>query len=162
VFVHLVLVLFLQLVDLKNDRSNQVNEQEDRYQETLGRRDNFSLHATLSILSFLIFGLLPPVMYGFSFRKSDDRDLKLAAVDGASLFCIILLAIGKAHIQRKQPKPYISTVLYFLCIGLMASGASYVVGDLISKLLQKISGFESNLPFPELKPTEPTTTWASY
>eukprot|EP00258_Populus_trichocarpa_P021629 XP_024437648.1 membrane protein of ER body-like protein isoform X3 [Populus trichocarpa] len=150
------------LVDLKNDRSNQVNEQEDRYQETLGRRDNFSLHATLSILSFLIFGLLPPVMYGFSFRKSDDRDLKLAAVDGASLFCIILLAIGKAHIQRKQPKPYISTVLYFLCIGLMASGASYVVGDLISKLLQKISGFESNLPFPELKPTEPTTTWASY
>ncbi|XP_052302101.1 uncharacterized protein LOC18096607 isoform X3 [Populus trichocarpa] len=144
------------LVDLKNDRSNQVNEQEDRYQETLGRRDNFSLHATLSILSFLIFGLLPPVMYGFSFRKSDDRDLKLAAVDGASLFYIILLAIGKAHIQRKQPKPYISTVLYFFCIGLMASGASYVVGDLISKLLQKISGFESNLPFPELK------TWASY
>ncbi|XP_011005395.1 PREDICTED: uncharacterized protein LOC105111661 isoform X4 [Populus euphratica] len=150
------------LVDLKNDRSNQVNEQEDRYQETLGRRDNFSLHATLSILSFLIFGLLPPVMYGFSFRKSDDRDLKLAAVDGASLSCIILLAIGKAHIQRKQPKPYISTVLYFFCIGLMASGASYVVGDLIGKLLQKMSGFESNLPFPELKPTEPTMTWASY
>jgi len=136
-------------VDLKNNRSNQVNEQEDRYQKTLGRRDNFSLHATLSILSFLI-RLLPPVMYGFSFRKSDDRDLKLAAV------------IGKAHIQRKQPKPYTSTVLYFFCIGLMASGASYVVGDLISKLLQKISGFESNLPSPELKPTEPTTTWASY
>ncbi|KAJ6881047.1 hypothetical protein NC651_027786 [Populus alba x Populus x berolinensis] len=150
------------LVDLKNDRSNQVNEQEDRYQETLGRRDNFSLHATLSILSFLIFGLLPPVMYGFSFRKSDDRDLKLAAVGGASLFCIILLATGKAHIQRKQPKAYISTVLYFVCIGLMASGASYVVGDLIDKLLQKISGFESNSAFPELKPTEPTTTWASY
>ncbi|KAH8492338.1 hypothetical protein H0E87_021775 [Populus deltoides] len=150
------------LVDLKNDRSDQVNEQEDRYQETLGRRDNFSLHATLSILSFLIFGLLPPVMYGFSFRKSDDRDLKLAAVGGASLFCIILLAIGKAHIQRKQPKPYISTVLYFFCTGLMASGASYLVGDLISNLLQKISGFESNLPFPELKPTEPTTAWVSY
>ncbi|KAJ6887630.1 hypothetical protein NC652_028788 [Populus alba x Populus x berolinensis] len=150
------------LVDLKNDRSSRVNEQEDRYQETLGRRDSFSLHATLSILSFLIFGLLPPVMYGFSFRKSDDRDLKLAAVGGASLFCIILLATGKAHIQRKQPKAYISTVLYFFCIGLMASGASYVVGDLVGKLLQKISGFESNLAFPELKPTEPTTTWASY
>ncbi|KAJ6418936.1 hypothetical protein OIU84_002164 [Salix udensis] len=147
------------LMDLKNDHSNKVNEQEDRYQETLGRRDNFSLHATLSILSFLIFGLLPPVVYGFSFRKSDDRDLKLAAVGGASLFCIILLAIGKAHIQRKQPKPYISTVLYFFCTGLMASGASYLVGDLISKLLQKISGFESNLPISELKPT---TAWASY
>ncbi|KAJ6764626.1 MEMBRANE PROTEIN OF ER BODY-LIKE PROTEIN [Salix koriyanagi] len=103
------------LMDLKNDHS-------DRYQETLGRRDNFSLHAALSILSFLIFGLLPPVMYGFSFRKSDDRDLKLAAVGGASLFCIILLAIGKAHTQRKQPKPYISTIFYFFCTGLMASG----------------------------------------
>ncbi|KAJ6417628.1 hypothetical protein OIU84_001085 [Salix udensis] len=146
-------------MDLKNDHSNKVNEQEDRYQETLGRRDNFSLHATLSILSFLIFGLLPPVVYGFSFRKSDDRDLKLAAVGGASLFCIILLAIGKAHVQRKQPKPDTSTVLYFFCTGLMASSASYVAGDLINKLLQRICGFESNLPFPELKPA---TTWASY
>ncbi|XP_011003329.1 PREDICTED: membrane protein of ER body-like protein isoform X2 [Populus euphratica] len=153
-------ILGHNLVDLKNDRSNQVNEQEDRYQETLGRRDNFSLHATLSILSFLIFGLLPPVMYGFLFRKSDDGDLKLAAVGGASLFCIILLAVGKAHIQRKQPKPYISTALYFFSIGLMASGASFIAGDLISKLLQKISGFESNL-LQVLKPSEPAT-WASY
>ncbi|KAJ6677467.1 MEMBRANE PROTEIN OF ER BODY-LIKE PROTEIN [Salix viminalis] len=148
------------LMDLKNDRSNQVNEQEDRYQETLGRRDNFPFHATVSILSFLVFGLLPPVMYGFLFLRSDNRDLKLAAVGGASLFCIILLAFGKASIQRKQPKPYISTALYFLSIGLMASGASYVAGDLISKLLQKISGFESNL-LQELKPSEPAT-WASY
>ncbi|KAI5561626.1 hypothetical protein BDE02_15G000100 [Populus trichocarpa] len=148
------------LVDLKNDRSNQVNEQEDRYQETLGRRDNFSFHATVSILSFLVFGLLPPVMYGFLFRKSDDRDLKLAAVGGASLFCIILLAAGKAHIQKKQPKPYISTALYFFSIGLMASGASYIAGDLIGKLLQKIGGFESNL-LQELKPSGPAT-WASY
>ncbi|XP_061952391.1 membrane protein of ER body-like protein isoform X2 [Populus nigra] len=148
------------LVDLKNDRSTQVNEQEDRYQETLGRRDNFSFHATVSILSFLVFGLLPPVMYGFLFRKSDDRDLKLAAVGGASFFCIILLAVGKAHIQRKQPKPYISTALYFFSIGLMASGASYIAGDLIGKLLQKIGGFESNL-LQELKPSEPAT-WASY
>ncbi|KAJ6687383.1 MEMBRANE PROTEIN OF ER BODY-LIKE PROTEIN [Salix koriyanagi] len=148
------------LMDLKNDRSNQVNEQEDRYQETLGRRDNFPFHATVSILSFLVFGLLPPVMYGFLFLKSDDRDLKLAAVGGASLFCIILLAFGKASIQRKQPKPYISTALYFFSIGLMATGASYIAGDLISKLLQKISGFESNL-LQELKPSEPAT-WASY
>ncbi|KAL3570420.1 hypothetical protein D5086_027669 [Populus alba] len=148
------------LVDLKNDRSNQVNEQEDRYQETLGRRDNFSFHATVSILSFLVFGLLPPVMYGFSFRKSDDRDLKLAAVGGASLFCIILLAVGKAHVQRKQPKPYIRTALYFFSIGLMASGAAYIAGDLIGKLLQKIDRFESNL-LQELKPSEPAT-WASY
>ncbi|KAF9667223.1 hypothetical protein SADUNF_Sadunf15G0000200 [Salix dunnii] len=148
------------LMDLKNDCSNQVNEQEDRYQETLGRRDNFSFHATVSILSFLVFGLLPPVMYGFLFLKSDDTYLKLAAVGGASLFCIILLAVGKAYIQRKQPKPYISTVLYFFSIGLMASGASYVAGDLINKLLQKISGFESNL-LQELKPSEPVT-WASY
>ncbi|CAK7324322.1 unnamed protein product [Dovyalis caffra] len=146
------------LMDLKNLGSNEVNEQEDRYQKTLGRRDNFSLHATVSVLSFLIFGLLPPVIYGFSFRKSDDRDLKLAAVGGASLICIILLAIGKAHVQSK---PYFSTVFYFFSTGVIASGASYIAGDLISKLLQKISGFESSLSFPDLKPTEPAA-WAIY
>ncbi|KAL7162971.1 hypothetical protein ACSBR2_039136 [Camellia fascicularis] len=59
------------LWELKNDRyegvsSLQVTERLDKYQELLGRRENFLLHATVAILSFLIFGLLPPVIYGFS------------------------------------------------------------------------------------------------
>ncbi|XP_057990913.1 membrane protein of ER body 2 isoform X3 [Hevea brasiliensis] len=152
------------LIDLKNDASggssNQINEQhEDRYQETLGRRENFLLHATVAILSFLTFGMLPPVVYGFSFRKSDNRDLKLAVVGGASLVCIILLAIGKAY-TRRQPKRYISTILHFVLIVVMASGASYIVGDLIAKLVEKVGWSESSLVVPEMIPLE--MPWASY
>ncbi|OAY51216.1 hypothetical protein MANES_05G196600v8 [Manihot esculenta] len=150
------------LIELKNDTSgssNQTNEHKDRYQETLGRRENFLLHATVSILSFLIFGILPPVIYGFSFRKSDNRDLKLAAVGGASLLCIIVLAIGKAY-TRRQPKHYISTLLYYVSIGIVASGASYIVGDLIAKLVEKVGLSESILAVPETIPMD--LPWASH
>eukprot|EP00257_Ricinus_communis_P014890 XP_015572674.1 membrane protein of ER body-like protein isoform X1 [Ricinus communis] len=142
------------LNDLKNNHSagsSRTNEQEDRYQVTLGRRENFSLHATVAIISFLIFGLVPPVIYGFSFYKSDDKDLKLAVVGSVSLVCIILLAIGKAHVQR-QPKSYISTIFYFVSIGVMASGASYIVGNLIRHMVEKTGWFEPSLAVPTTVP----------
>ncbi|KAJ6775707.1 MEMBRANE PROTEIN OF ER BODY-LIKE PROTEIN [Salix purpurea] len=122
------------LMDLKNDHSNKVNEQEDRYQETLGRRDNFSLHATLSILSFLIFGLLPPVVYGFSFRKSDDRDLKLAAVGGASFLHHIACYREGPHSEETTQAIHQHCIILLFAPGLWPQGASYLVGDLISKL----------------------------
>ncbi|KDP23115.1 hypothetical protein JCGZ_00542 [Jatropha curcas] len=155
------------LLELKNDTSggtsDQMYEPKDRYHETLGRRENFLLHATVVIISFLIFGMLPPVIYGFSFHKSDNKDLKLAVVGGASLICIMLLAIGKAHVRRR-PKSYISTVLYHVVIGVMASGACYIAGDLIGKLLEKTGWSGSSLSvamtFPETKPID--RTWASY
>ncbi|XAR52107.1 hypothetical protein NMG60_11020010 [Bertholletia excelsa] len=143
------------LLDLKNEdsvASNQVNEgtsnqattQGDRYQQLLGRRENFLLHATIVILSFLIFGLLPPTIYGFSFYESDNKDYKLIAVSGASLVCIIILAAGKTYVQR-PPKSYIKTILYYVIMGIMASGISYAAGDLIKKLLEKLGWFDTNL-----------------
>lgn len=158
------------LADLKNDHhggsSSEPNEQvEDRYAKTLGRRENFPLHATVAILSFLIFGLIPPVIYGFSFRKSDNRDLKLAAVGGASLVCVMLLAIGKAHVRR-QARNYVGTVLYYASIAVMASGASYIAGDLLNMLWEKLGWSDSqpsssvSLSFPTAKPVNPA--WASY
>ncbi|XVF34181.1 hypothetical protein REPUB_Repub18cG0036400 [Reevesia pubescens] len=108
------------------------------------------------MLSFRVFGLVPPVVYGFSFRKSDDKDLKLAAVAGASLICIILLAIGKADVRK--PHRYIKTVSYYVIMGIMASGISYVVGELTKKLDEKLGLFESNsavgMPFLETIPLE--------
>ena len=98
---------------------------------------------TVAILSFFIFGLVPPVVYGFSFRQSDDKDLKLAAVAGASLVCIILLALGKGHF-RKPHRTYFRTVLYYVAMGIMASGISYLVGQLIKKLLEQLGLFESS------------------
>lgn len=119
------------------------------------------LHAIIAILSFLVFGLLPPVIYAFSFRKSDDRDLKLVAVTAASLLGIIILAIGKAYV-KKPPKSYIKTVMYYAAMGLMVSGVSYAVGGLIMKLLDKL-GFSNSTPavvLPETGAVNPM--WASY
>ncbi|KAK9291622.1 hypothetical protein L1049_019571 [Liquidambar formosana] len=162
-----VFIIGHDLKELKNDHSgrasNQSNQQVDRYQELLGWRENFILHATVAVLSFLLFGLVPPVIYAFSFRRSDSREFKLAAVMAASLLCIILLALGKGHIQR-PPKSYIKNVLYYVSIGLMAAGVSYIVGSLIKELLEKFGWFESGsdvaMPFPESGPVKPA--WASY
>ncbi|KAH7543683.1 hypothetical protein JRO89_XS15G0000200 [Xanthoceras sorbifolium] len=163
-----LLVIADNLREMKNDHSeetsNQVNEQEDRYQRLLGRKQNFSRHVIVVVLSYLVFGLLPPIIYGFSFRKSDDRDLKIAAVASSSLACIVLLALAKGHVQ-KPPRSYLTSVLYYVSLGVMASGLSYVVGDLFEKLMEKLGLFASTsevaIPLLEtdlmMKPA-----WSSY
>ncbi|KAJ0035757.1 hypothetical protein Pint_26479 [Pistacia integerrima] len=88
-----LLIFCHNLRELKNEQC-QWNE-ESRYQKLLGRRGNLPLHASLAVISFLFFGLLPPIIYGFSFCESDNKDLKLEAVLGASLICITLLAIDQ-------------------------------------------------------------------
>ncbi|KAK8513143.1 hypothetical protein V6N12_037635 [Hibiscus sabdariffa] len=96
----------------------------------------------ISIASFLVCGIVPAVVYGFSFRKSDDKVLKLAVMAGASLVCIILLALGKAHVRKPQRR-YFRTVLYYVCLGILASGISYLVGELMKKLAEQVGLFES-------------------
>ncbi|KAG8641961.1 hypothetical protein MANES_12G047100v8 [Manihot esculenta] len=156
------------LRELKNEQpggvpSDQTNEREERYEELLGKRQNFILHATIVLLSFIVFGLVPPVVYGFSFHKSDNKDYKLAAVAAASLLCITLLAIGKAYVQ-KPPKNYLITVLKYAVIGVMASGVSYVAGDLVKKIIEKSGFFQSDVavtaPLAGMK--SDTLEWASY
>ncbi|KAE8708620.1 dof zinc finger protein DOF4.6-like [Hibiscus syriacus] len=141
-----VIIIFHNLKELKNDRP-PINEasgiEEDQYQALLGRRQNFMMHVTVVILSFLIFGMVPPVVYGFSFRNSDNRDLKLAAVAGASLICIFLLALGKGHVRRPH-RTYFRSVLYYIGLGITVSGISYVVGQLLKKLLEQLGLFESS------------------
>ncbi|KAK1392126.1 hypothetical protein POM88_011182 [Heracleum sosnowskyi] len=136
------------LWDLKNDQkaeaSDQSAEQIDQYHEVLGRRRNFLLHAVLAILSYLTFGLIPPAVYGFSFQRSDDRDLKLLAVAAVALLGIIILAAGKAYVQR-APRSYVKTIAYYVVTALMASGVSYAAGDLINMFLEKFGVFQSSL-----------------
>ena len=136
-------------MELRNDQSrestSQTSKEMDRYYRQLGQRENFKLHATVVVLSFLLFGLVAPVTYGFSFLKSGNKDMKLVAVAAASLLCITMLAIGKAYIQKASNfYGYIKTILYYVIAGFMASGVSYVVGDLIKKLLEKLGLFESS------------------
>lgn len=137
-------VIILQIWELKDDQSrvpcSRTNEQVDRYEEVLGKRHNFILHAFVAILSFIIFGLVPPVVYGFTFRETDDKDLKLAAVAVASLACITLLAVAKAQVQN--PHKYFKTVFYYFVIALGVSGVSYLAGEFISQLMEKIESSE--------------------
>ncbi|KAJ8633537.1 hypothetical protein MRB53_026873 [Persea americana] len=162
-------VIVHNLRELKNDPHSSMDQggKLDRYQATLGRRESFWLHATVAVLSYILFGLLPPVIYGFSFRKSDNKEYKLIAVAAASLLCITLLAVGKAHVQEAS-KRYVKTVLYYVGIGLMASGLSYVAGELLKNLLDKLGWFDSstaapvssNLGFLEMKAMK--SGWASH
>ncbi|CAH9110091.1 unnamed protein product, partial [Cuscuta europaea] len=97
--------------------SHQITEQPDRYTELLGKRKNFMIHTIVVLLSYTLFGLVPPTVYAFSFRTSNDvRELKLAAAATASLLCIILLAIGKAYAQR-PPKPYLKSITFYVVLG---------------------------------------------
>ncbi|KAI7984097.1 Membrane protein of ER body 1 [Camellia lanceoleosa] len=145
------------LRELKNEGS--------RYKELLGQTDNFLLHATVAVLAFLIFGLIPPVTYGFSFRQTDDKDLKLVVVAAASLLCIAILAIGKAYIQKKPNfYAYIKTVLYYISMAVMASGISYAAGELIKRLVENLGWFDSSvavtLSLPQVQSVNPA--WGSY
>lgn len=136
--------MFLQLRELKNEQPRealtQTDMEEDRYYQQLGRRGKFSLHAAVAVISYLVFGLVPPIIYGFSFRKSDDRDYKLAAVAASSLLCILFLSLGKAHVRSKS---YIKTAIYYLMMGFAASGISFLVGELVDKLLERLGLFET-------------------
>uniref|UniRef100_A0A3Q7I2J3 Membrane protein of ER body-like protein n=1 Tax=Solanum lycopersicum TaxID=4081 RepID=A0A3Q7I2J3_SOLLC len=105
-------VICQNLVDLKYSVGGGSNYQVDRYGELLGQRKHFLLHATFAILSYFVFGLIPPVIYGFTFRKSDDRDYKLIAVAVASLLCAIILAAAKAYTQAANKFSMVSGVGY--------------------------------------------------
>ncbi|KAM7267492.1 hypothetical protein ACFE04_009658 [Oxalis oulophora] len=160
-------VILHHLRDLRMDRTrvatNAVNTQEDRYQELLGRRENLWLHATIVLISYIIFGLIPPVVYGYSSFKTDNREMKILALFVVSLVCVFLLAIGKAH-TRPAPKTYIKTAFYYLSMAIVAAGVAYGSGDLIKKIIVKLHWLDYKVttivPFHETNSFE--RTWASY
>ncbi|KAG0453201.1 hypothetical protein HPP92_025865 [Vanilla planifolia] len=138
-------VLLNDLSELKNSAvANEEEERTSRYWKLLGRRSNFGLHVTVAIASYILFGLLPPIIYGFSFRESDNKEHKLIAVASASLLCISLLAVGKA--RTSEPRSYIKTLLYYLGLGFTASGISFVAGVMISRFLEQLGLFEHDSP----------------
>ncbi|VAH99473.1 unnamed protein product [Triticum turgidum subsp. durum] len=135
-------LIFHNIADLRNiqDVSNE-KERVGHYWLQLGRRSKARLHMVLALLSYMVFGLLPPVVYGLSFRESNNRENKMMAVAGASLMCIALLALGKAHVKT-APRTYFQTLMYYLTIAVSSSGLSYVAGVLITRLLEHFGVIE--------------------
>ncbi|XP_010433298.1 PREDICTED: membrane protein of ER body-like protein isoform X2 [Camelina sativa] len=120
-------------------RTNQTNgreEEEGRYKQLLGRRQNFTLHASVAILTFIIVGILPPLVYYFSFSEKHNNDYKIVSVFGASLLCIVTLAIAKAHVKYPRGS-YLKSILGYATIAVSVSGISYEVGNFLAQLLEK-------------------------
>ncbi|XP_027183012.1 membrane protein of ER body-like protein isoform X3 [Coffea eugenioides] len=159
-----LVVLAHNLRDLRYGESSETNE--SRYKEQLGRKEHFFFHATLAVLSYLVFGLIPPVIYGFTFRESDDRDYKILAVAAASLLCIVILAIAKAYTRGEHKfVAYFKTILYYVTSAVLVSGIAYAVGNLVNKLLERLGWLNPATVEPQLfsqaKSFNPTS-WASY
>ncbi|XP_057249457.1 uncharacterized protein LOC104888095 isoform X4 [Beta vulgaris subsp. vulgaris] len=153
-----LIVLLHSLRVLKHEQATE------RYEDQLGRPGHYVLHAIVAILSYLVFGLLSPVIYGFSFRKSDNKDYKLATLAAASLACITILSIAKAYVRR-PPKSYLKTIFYYVVMGFMVSGVGYVAGDLINMLLKKLGVFDPKAPvtmMPVLEAGAMKGPWSSY
>ncbi|KAI4974408.1 hypothetical protein ZWY2020_047688 [Hordeum vulgare] len=163
-------LIFHNIADLRGIRDvDGGNERVGHYWLQLGRRSKARLHMILALLSYIVFGLLPPVIYGLSFRESNDRENKMMAVAGASLACIALLALGKAHVKT-APRTYFKTLMYYLTIAVSSSGLSYVAGVLITRLLEHFGVIEQGvsaapalpgMSFPHSVGAQ-TSAWASF
>ncbi|THU52048.1 hypothetical protein C4D60_Mb06t37490 [Musa balbisiana] len=129
-----------ELRTAQDEATEQKDEQGGRYWELLGWRANFRQHFLVATISYILFGLVPPVVYGFSFRRSDEKEFKLVAVAASSLLCTALLALCKAHV--KPQKGYVKTMVYYLVLGVSACGPSYLAGMMIEKLLEKLGLFD--------------------
>ncbi|KAL8106593.1 hypothetical protein AgCh_023378 [Apium graveolens] len=158
-----LIIIGHNLWDLKSDQCEGAS---NKYQEQLGKKENFILHATFAVLSFLVFGLIPPATYGYAFDEMNDKNLTLGAVAVASLLCIIILASCKAYIMKSDRFiMYIKTIMYYICIALMVSGVAYEAGDLINKLMEKYGWFEKTPEFPLSLPgvnARYPVSWTSY
>lgn len=149
----------MQLLDLK------IKSPEEEYNKVLGQRNHFLLHAIVAMLSYLIFGLAPPALYGFTFRQSDDGDLKLLSVALASFVCVLLLAIGKAYTSGANTfNQYFVTILQYATAAATASGVAYAMGHLFQKLMDELGWFtptpnQATLLLPNINSQNPNSAF---
>lgn len=91
----LICCIFFQLYKLIDDKHGRITDAEeenfDLYEEIFGRRHNFRSHAVIAAVSYLVFGLLLPIKYGSTFRKSTNIYYKLLNVAAVSFSIYIVL-----------------------------------------------------------------------
>ncbi|XP_076945578.1 uncharacterized protein LOC143616707 [Bidens hawaiensis] len=147
-----IFVIGHNLWDLRDDchkssteQTNNNQEARNKYKELLGSVEHFPLHAFFAILSFLVFGVIPPVVYGYSFHETNDTDFTMVIVAGVSLVCVGLLAIFKARIEQcTMFSGYVKTITYYLTTAVATSGVSYAVGNLAKRLIEELGLFETS------------------
>lgn len=105
-----------------------------RFHETVGPR--FWLNGPLAMLSFLVFGALPVLVFAFSFRELDDYDYKMAATVLASTIAVLFLGCGKVA-AKMTTLSYWRTLSTLITTGIVAAVAGFYTGEYINKMLQK-------------------------
>ncbi|KAL0726840.1 hypothetical protein Bca4012_022933 [Brassica carinata] len=100
---------------------------EDPYEELLGKRNRVILHCFVVLVSFILFGVIPPLFYGFSFKIADKGHYQEAAiVVAASLICVISLSFAKAYAFGMDK---LKTVAVYTGIAIGGSALSFVASQ---------------------------------
>lgn len=154
---------------MKKHESRQ-DEPEDReaerYEDVFGDRKNYGLHFTVAILSFVLFGLVPPLVYGFTFCKPEDKILKIPTVTIVTVFCTGLLGVGKAYIQKATNcVEYVNIIGKCIVDAIGTSVLTTLGGDLIEKYFEQARWFEPNkIPTFLFQPSMSfeNGTWAAF
>lgn len=135
----------------------QREEEVDRYEQVFGDRKNYRLHLTVAILSFLIFGLVPPLLYGFTFRKPEDKFLKIPTVTIVSVLCIGLLGVGKAYIEKPENcLVYVHIIGGCIADAIGTSAVTTLGGELIQNYVDRAGWFDFE---PNKVPTFSYQAW---
>ncbi|XP_023548919.1 uncharacterized protein LOC111807425 isoform X4 [Cucurbita pepo subsp. pepo] len=110
------------------------------YKEILKGKMYSLLCFIIAYLSFLFFGLVPPLVYALSSLKIRNKNLKIIAAAGASLSCTALLAVQKAHINQKPRNRlvYVKTAGVYVSVGVGAFGISYLAGYIFGHLAEEL------------------------
>ncbi|KAG6575995.1 Membrane protein of ER body 1, partial [Cucurbita argyrosperma subsp. sororia] len=112
----------------------------NNYKEVLKEKMYSLLCFIIAYLSFLCFGLVPPLVYALSSLKIRNKNLKIIAAAGASLSCTALLAVQKAHINQKPRHRlvYVKTAAVDVSAGVGAFGISYLAGYMFGHLAEEL------------------------
>jgi hypothetical protein len=110
-----------------------------RFKETVGQ--SFLLNGCLAFLSFLVFGSLPTLTFGFSFRQSNNHDYKMLATVVVSVISVVLLGCAKVFAKVTQ-QSYFATLSALIMTGVVAAVAGFYTGEYFSKLLAQF-GFDT-------------------
>ncbi|CAM6019688.1 unnamed protein product [Sphagnum balticum] len=110
-----------------------------RFRETVGQ--SFLLNGCLAFLSFLVFGSLPTLTFGFSFRQSNNHDYKMLATVVVSVISVVLLGCAKVFAKVTQ-QSYFATLSALIMTGVVAAVAGFYTGEYFSKLLAQF-GFDT-------------------
>ncbi|CAF2107331.1 unnamed protein product [Brassica napus] len=116
------------------DNATDMKDKIDPYEQMLGNRNNVALHCIVVVVSFIFFGVIPPLFYGFSFKTTDNRYYEAAVFVAASLLCVITLSFGKAHAFKKDK---LKTVAVYTGIAIGASAFSCIASQHVRGLLEK-------------------------